>query len=222
MTETAAGDGDFFKAVMDLAASHGWRRASLSDIAGAAGLSLAGLQAKYSSKAAILSGFADHIDAKVLDGRSDDDGSARDRLFDVLMRRFDALNPYKDGLAVLVKEAGGDGLAGVICGGRRLMRSMAWMLESAGIGSAGLAGKLRTKGLAAVYGGTFMTWLRDDTEDMSRTMATLDRNLARAERFASMGPGRRRAADGDDAAGYPPQPGPAPAGPAGNPPGGGV
>ena len=109
----------------------------------------------------------------------------RDRLFDVLMRRFDALKPHRAGLAAVAKEMGGIGVGDAICGAQRMMRSLAWMLEAAGIGSGGMAGSLRVKGLAVVYAATFSTWLKDDSEDMAKTMAALDKNLDRAERWTN-------------------------------------
>lgn len=211
---------DFFKAVMGLAATAGWRRLNLSEIADAAGLSLADLQKTYGGKARILGAFADYVDEQVL-AHPADDGSPRDRLFDILMRRFDALGPYKEGLGVILREGGGGGVCAAVCGGQRLLRSMAWALEAAGIGSAGIAGALRTKGLALVYAGTFLTWLRDDTEDMSRTMATLDRNLAQAERLANGLPNwrRRGGPEAEDAAAGAPGT-PPPTSPFAAPPGG--
>ena len=82
-----------------------------------------------------------------------------------------------------------------------MLRSLAWMLEVAGIGSGGFSGSARVKGLAVVYAATFATWLRDETEDMSKTMAALDRNLARAERFISAFSYRRPRGEGERPAG---------------------
>ena len=62
---------------------------------------------------------------------------------------------------------------------------MGWTLEAAGVGSAGRIGALRWVGLAAVYLEAFRAWARDESEDMARTMAALDRALARADRWAS-------------------------------------
>ena len=65
-----------------------------------AGVSLAEFRDLYPSKGAVLGGFARMIDRKVLEGGTDDlaDETARERVFDVLMRRIDALAPYKAAL----------------------------------------------------------------------------------------------------------------------------
>jgi AcrR family transcriptional regulator len=174
-------------AAMEVAVRIGWRRAALADIAAAAEMSLAELHAHFADKGAILRGIVALADRKVLEGAGapDPESSARDRLFDVLMRRFDALRPYREGLAAVAREGGGVGVSDAICGAQRMLRSLAWMLEAAGIGSGGWAGACRVKGLAVVYAATFAAWLRDETEDMSKTMAALDKNLGRAERFAN-------------------------------------
>ena len=192
-------DNDIYSAAMQVAARIGWRKARLADIAEEAGLSLADLHDRYDSKQALLDGLVRHIDRIVLKGAPQPNGegsSPRDRLFDILMQRFDALNPYKDGIRAIVRDAGG-GITEILCGGCRLLRSMRWMLEAAGIGTAGWLGGLRVKGLAVVFAATVQAWLRDDSEDMAKTMAALDRNLKRAERFATMRPpfGRRRRGD---------------------------
>lgn len=174
-------------AAMEVAVGIGWRRAALADIAAAAGMSLGELHAHFADKAAMLRGIVELADRKVLAGAAEPDpeSSARDRLFDVLMRRFDALRPYREGLAAVAREGGGVGVGDAICGAQRMLRSLAWMLEAAGIGTGGWAGACRVKGLAVVYAATFSTWLRDESEDMSKTMAALDKNLGRAERFAN-------------------------------------
>ena len=200
MANANIADSDLYAAAMRAAAGIGWRRTRLADIAEEAGLSLAELHARYTSKEALLDGFVRHIDRIVLTGAQqsdDEDGSYRDRLFDILMQRFDALNPYKDGLRAVVRDAGSGGVAEILCGGCRLLRSMRWMLEAAGIGTAGWLGGLRVKGLAVVFAATVQVWLRDDSEDMAKTMAALDRNLKRAEQFATLRSpfGRRRGAD---------------------------
>ncbi|WP_142848267.1 Lrp/AsnC family transcriptional regulator [Telmatospirillum sp. J64-1] len=201
-----------FQATMDLAADMGWRRLSLADIAERADMSLLELSRRVRNKAGILSAFTAHIDEKVLEGGSATDISARDRLFDVMMRRFDALAPYKPGLRVIAQEAGGDPVT-VLCGFQRICRSAALMLEAARISSDGLSGLAKVNGLVAVHVYTFRTWLHDDSEDMSRTMAALDKALRRCESLAaSFGSRRGRRPPEEDVVAPAPEPPPEGAG----------
>lgn len=193
MAKTSDKSDPVVRAAFELAARLGWRHVGLADIADHSKLSLADLYERYGSKNDILLAFARAIDKAVLAGAEapSEDESVRDRLFDALMRRFEALAPYKGGLAAILRDGAGGPLA-LLCGGASLLRSMAWTLESVGVGSNGLIGRIRTKGLAAVYLSTLRVWLRDDSEDLAPTMAALDRRLARAESLANSGlPGRR-------------------------------
>jgi phasin family protein len=129
-----------------LAAERGWAGLALADIAAAAKLRLADLYATYPSKTAILIGLSRQVDRQVLAGlETGTDESTRDRLFDLIMKRFDALAPYRDGLSAVARDARRDPLA-ALCGMGQLARSMALMLEAAGVSSSGLTGTLRTKG----------------------------------------------------------------------------
>jgi len=186
MAKAASGPDKIVQAAFDLAARLGWRHVTLVDIAGEAKLSLAELYAAYGSKNAILAGFSRAIDSQVLAGAEapDEEESVKDRLFDALMRRFDAMKPQRDGIAAILRD-GAEGPASMLCGAARLARSMAWTLESVGVSASGPAGAIKTKGLLAVYLSTLRIWLRDDSEDMSRTMAALDKRLGRAERLAN-------------------------------------
>ena len=181
----------------ELAAKRGWRALTLGDIAEAAGLTLAQLHAQVTSKPGILLALNDRVDEAMLAGGPSDGETPRERLFEVLMRRFEALEPYKDGVAAALRDGPGDPLA-ALCGGLRLLRSMAWTLEAAGIGSAGVVGLARTKVLAGLYLSTVPVWLRDDSGDLGRTMAALDRRLARAESLATFCGGRGRRRKGGD------------------------
>jgi len=167
-----------------LAAERGWAGLALADIAAAAKLSLAELYALYPSKTAILVALSREVDRQVLAGlESSAEESTRDRLFDLIMKRFDALTPYRDGLAAVARGAGRDPAA-ALCGLDQLARSMALTLEAAGVSASGLAGALRTKGLGIIYLATMRDWFRDDSTDKSRTMAALDARLRRAEGWA--------------------------------------
>jgi hypothetical protein len=68
---------------------------------------------------------------------------------------------------------------------------MRWMGEAAGLPMDGLSGLLRTHCIGAAWAATLRTWLADDTPDLARTMASLDRQLRCVERLGAFGRGER-------------------------------
>ena len=85
-------------AFLRLIADKGFAQVSLREVAEAAGLGVAELYRLYPDKVALASAFMARIDAEVLAGtskQSDPEETARDRLFDVLMRRYDVLRPHR-------------------------------------------------------------------------------------------------------------------------------
>jgi AcrR family transcriptional regulator len=173
-------------AALALAARMEWRAVSLAAIADEAGIGVLQLYSIYRSKAAILGAFHRRIDAAALGGAdAAEDERPRDRLFDVMMRRFDALNHDKTAVAAIARDAAADPLA-AICGVPALLNSMSWMLEVAGVSASGWVGRARAKLLLAIYLSVFRVWLGDDSADMSRTMAALDSRLRLAERWLGL------------------------------------
>ncbi len=185
-------------ATLELAPKLGWRTLRMTDIAEETGLTLAGIHAVFPCKAMILTGYIRRIDAQVLSGhvlsgKSDDEAeSPRDRLFELLMRRFDALNEHKPAVGAIFRDAWCDP-ATMVVGGPSLLNSMAWMLEAAGITPEGLRGGTRVKALALIYANAFRVWLKDSSGDMAKTMAALDKGLRLAERLESGARGGERA-----------------------------
>lgn len=162
-----------------------WSTVSMADIGTAAEITPAEMRALFCTKAAILGAFVDKIDQQVLaqEFNFEDEDTPRDRLFEVLMCRFDALGEHRDAVSALCRDLPTDPLAAISLGPTALI-STGWMLEAAGISASGPFGLLRTKGLLAVWLATLRVWLADDSPDLSRTMAALDRYLRRAERVA--------------------------------------
>jgi AcrR family transcriptional regulator len=180
-------------------AQDGWRRLSLAAVAGEAGLPILRVYRNFRSRQAILCGFLRRIDETVLaePPPAEDDERPRDRLFDLLMRRFDALRPYKPALGVLRRELPGDPAA-ALCVAASLLRSMRWMLEAADITTGGVRGALAVKLSGAAYLAAMRVWQHDDAPDLGQTMAALDRRLRRIERWLTTNRPLRR--DGEAAA----------------------
>lgn len=193
---------------LGLAAEARWSSISLREIADAADVSPAEMYTLYPSKTAILKAYFASVDAAVLGTKFgfEEEDSPRDRLFDVLMRRFDALSDDRDGVLSILATLRCDPVS-ALCLSSGVCGSMRWMLEAAQIPVSGPKGRLTVKGLVALWLATLRVWERDESEDMARTMAALDKNLRRAERLRSMLPSPPRRSRRDEE----PQPDAAPA-----------
>jgi AcrR family transcriptional regulator len=175
--------GKIVDALMELTAERRFEDISVRDISKAAGVSLADFRDAFPSKGAVLAGFTRRIDRIVLaqdDGELSEENS-RERLFDVLMRRLEAMAPYRQGLrevtAWLRREP-----AAALAMNQVALSSMRFMLESAGIEAEGASGVIKLQGLALAWARVLHVWLDDDEPTLSKTMAELDRILTRGER----------------------------------------
>ena len=168
-------------ALMALLAERRFGEIGLDDIATRAGLSLSGLRAVFPGKMAILAGFNERIDLAVLAGGPGEGDTERDRLFDVLMRRFEALGPHRAALKNLTRSAQLN--PALACATAFASdRAMRWMLAAAGVRHAGLLGRIAKSGAGMVFAEAMATWLSDEDANNEKTMAALDRALRRGER----------------------------------------
>jgi AcrR family transcriptional regulator len=183
-TETGSDAGQQLRAaLLTQLATIGWRELTFADVVAASGLSMADAYRIYQSKLGILRGLAQATDQAVLQSLADDplDGSSRDRLFDLIMRRLDQYADHKAALTALLHDLRRHP-AEAACLAARLERSMGLTLDLAGLSSNGLRGILRAKGLTALYLHVLGRWLMDDSADSAATMALLDKRLDQAER----------------------------------------
>ncbi|KQP10556.1 TetR family transcriptional regulator [Methylobacterium sp. Leaf99] len=181
------------EALMRLAAEQPWNDIEVGDIAREAGLSLAEFRDLFPSKGAVLGGLARIIDRKVLDGDATDlaEEPTRERLFDVLMRRLDAMTPYKDALRRISYALRGDPLSLLALNGVAL-NSHRFMLAAAGINTEGPLGRLKLQGVVVAFARTVEVWLDDEDPALARTMAKLDKEIRNGERFMERADDARR------------------------------
>ncbi|MDC0033204.1 TetR/AcrR family transcriptional regulator [Alphaproteobacteria bacterium] len=176
-------------AALKLAKDSAWRSISLADIAREARISLADLQKNFASKTTIVAAAMARTNTTIL---SEVDPSSNteppgDRLLDAIMCRLDALQPHKQAICSILRDMPSDPV-GLLSLTPRYFDSMAWTLEAAGIGSAGLGGRLRVKGLGVIYLGALCVWARDDTQDQAKTLSFVGRRLQQAERLVKLIP----------------------------------
>jgi AcrR family transcriptional regulator len=174
-------------AFMALLAEKRFEEIGFGEISARAGLSLATCRGEFGSALAIFAAHIKDLDRKVLAGASGDMAGEppRERLFDVLMRRIEAMAPYREATRSLLKSvARNPGLAFALNG--LALRSQTWMLTAADIDAAGPRGMIRAQGLAMLFASVLRTWVDDEDEGLARTLAVLDRALARGQRWSGM------------------------------------
>ena len=171
---------------MMLLAEQPIERIGLAEIAERGGVTLAELRGEFGSPLAVLAAHVKELDRKVLAEVDSDmaEESPRERLFDVLMRRIELLGPHKEAVRSLLRSARRDPPLALALNAMAV-RSQQWMLTAAGIGAAGPKGMVRSQGLALLFANVLRSWV-DDDEDNTRTLAALDRELARGQRFAGL------------------------------------
>jgi AcrR family transcriptional regulator len=174
-------------AFMALLAEKRFEEIGFGEISARAGLSLATCRGEFGSTLTIFAAHMKDLDRKVLAGASGDmaEEPPRERLFDVLMRRIEAMAPYREATRSLLKSvARNPGLALALNG--LALRSQTWMLTAADIDAAGPRGMIRAQGLAMLFASVLRTWVDDEDEGLARTLAALDRALARGQRWSGM------------------------------------
>lgn len=182
MSET--NDDALIAALWRVIAAHGWPGLTMGRLAAAAGVPLATLRERFPSRLDALILHGRLMDKAVLDGTvSGQGGAARDRLFDVLMRRLDAMQPHRAGILRFLTDMRRDpSLAALL--GPQLSLSMRWMLDAAEIGGGAGQRRALALGLVGVWLAAVRAWTEDESEDLGPTMAALDRALDRAEQVA--------------------------------------
>lgn len=168
-------------AALELASTQSWEDIKFTDIIEKSGVSLNEAREYFDDKNDILAAYDRKIDRQMMDNVSiGTDMSHRDLIFDILMERFDILNVNRAALVSILNSFKGDPKQAIL-GLPHVARSMTRVLETAQISTDGIAGCLRVSGLTALYVYVLRTWKDDDSGDMGKTMAALDKSLDKAE-----------------------------------------
>lgn len=173
LTEAAA-------AALRLAAQTPWREITLASIAAEAGLDLTALFSLKSRDAILVPVF--EIFDRAMSGEGVLlNGPPRERLFDAIMLRFEAMEPQRAGLAEILRHAGRSPVQRLRLGETHV-RAGQWALVSTGLDTdEGAPRAVKALAIARVIGKTEKAWLEDPHGDFARTMAELDKGLREAE-----------------------------------------
>lgn len=172
-------------AALDIAAREGWGSVTLPRLTSETDLSLTDVLAVFDGIDGIVKSYLRRVDMTMLSACTSWEASdpVRDRLFDLLMERFDALNGNRAAACDLYSASYKRFDLGrvILCSTRR---SAHWMISAAQIEAGGLKGVLHEAGLVTIMSYATRAWLTDDSADLSKTMAAVDKALSRADWIA--------------------------------------
>jgi AcrR family transcriptional regulator len=168
------------KSALELAGEREWNRLTLKDIAAHAGLSMSDFYGLV-DKDSLTDALESWADKAMSSEDADMDETPRERLFDVVMRRFETMEAYRAGVIALMhaRERAPARLTALV---KARTKSARWALSCAGLDQgAGVEQTAKILGIAWAIGKTERAWRKDDAGDFARTMATLDAELTLAE-----------------------------------------
>jgi ubiquinone biosynthesis protein COQ9 len=163
-------------------ADKGWDKVTLDAVAKAAKIKPAEFKKRFASSAKLAPVIADEIDREAFTGFKPD-GKPHDVLFDLLMARFDVMQKHRKAVLYMAEAARTDRAlscalaAATLDGVYRIIESAKLTKPTRPVLALGLAG---------VYGWGFFNWQRDNSKDMAKTMAALDRALRLTDKAAEI------------------------------------
>lgn len=185
---------DLLVLAFEIVAETGWRGFSFTELASRSNLSMMQIREAFRGQAGLLDALNQRLDQAMLSVEPDDlDGlPPRDRVFELIMSRIEAMAPLKQGLCRLIRDARFDPEL-VVMTACRLDRSLSWLQDAAGLdyGQGGspireIRCRFHRRVLGAVYLQILNVWSLDDSTDLAKTMASLDKQLRRVEKLAGL------------------------------------
>lgn len=168
---------------LELAAEGQWPVVELVDIIEKAGVSTADVSGLFDEKTDVLAAYDRIVNNRAIEETDlNDDLPCRDKLFDLVMERFDILNENRVALLNILSGFKGDPKEALLSF-PHLGKSMARLLDASGLQTSGISGALRVAGMVGLYLYTVKIWKDDDSPDMGKTMAALDKGLDKCEMF---------------------------------------
>lgn len=179
-------------ALFNLTPNMPWQDITMEEIAKVVKLDQIELDGYFTSKISILIAYNNQIDHQLNIEFNKKNKSAnlnfRDEIFDIIMTKYDMLNIRKDGIRNIFKGTFPIELIASPKSYLNLSNSMKLVLNLAGVTTNTPIGCLRVNILSGIFLNSFLSWLNDDSLDMSKTMVSLDKGLKQAEALQTIMP----------------------------------
>ena len=142
---------------------------------------------KFLKKEDILKEFSSMIDLQVeknFDFKDLENSSTKDNLFELIMLRLELMRPYKKALKNIILVFRSN-LSMIKSVSFKILNSLDFYLELTNAYDGSFFDIFKKKAIFFIYTQTFMVWINDDSEEMSKTMSELDKMLSFSEKITN-------------------------------------
>lgn len=170
------------QAALVCASERAWADVTLEQIAKTAKIQLRHIEDLFPDTLAVLSAIIRYIDAEAIHttGKPNRKDTLHDRLFAIIMARFDVLQEHRKAILSITKTIEPLVLLTLL---EELWTSAKKTLHHARSRQKKEQNTLHQATLLLIIAATFSYWKNDTSKDMARTMAALDRFLSYGKKF---------------------------------------
>ena len=177
----------YIKLAFKLIEEKGWNDFSLEKLAKEESIKIEDLKSFFKNETNLIESFSEMIDEQVIkevDLNEFNQNPVKDNIFELIMIRFEKLSPYKKSLNILLKQLKyKPKILKKLT--KKIFNSLDLFLEISNAKSNYIFDFLKLNIMFIIYGYTFKIWLEDDSKDMGKTMAEVDKWLSEAESYAN-------------------------------------
>lgn len=174
------------KKTLELLKTRSWKSISIHIISKKLKLSEKKIPNKLKNKINLLKNINQYIDSLlIVKTKSIEKSTSRDMIFEIFMIRFDLLNSYRFSISKIFNFFKYNPKNFILLI-PTFIDSIEMMAKLSNIKTKGVFGKVTLKGLMIIYFSSFITWLKDESESLDKTMTVLDGHLVRAENILKL------------------------------------
>ena len=163
-----------------------WHSIKIDEVYNKININKKNLQNKVDNKRDLLRNIIHYFDFK-LRSTADliDQSTRKDMIFEIIMMRFDILQIHRKPIIKIFEffKKKPQELVFLL---PSLIESMISMAGLAKISIVGIKGNLKVKGLLVIYFSSFLVWSKDNSENLEKTMTSLDNHLDRTGKLLSI------------------------------------
>ena len=158
-----------------------WKNLSISEIKKKCNIS--SFDKIVKNKEDIIKIINNYFDYNLLLKLSDvEKSNSKDMIFEIIMIRFDILQLHRQGILSIFNsfKSNPRELLFLLPG---LLNSIILMTEYANFPKKGIIASLKIKGILIIYIASFITWTKDQSSSLEKTMTSLDKYLNQGEKL---------------------------------------